>query len=178
MLRGVRKLRPLRFHAPNGGNHTQKTPSGGLLNTTAFGRGRLLRSARWKATRGRPGGSVRLPCCSTGLGGAKPRISRPPVFWLPRSPRAGRTGGVRLGWCEVAIDKVLEVVSGDPVSLRWAQALGPDCGKKGDIVMVEVLFPPVTRRARNKNKSEMNRCLPTWLSRPTSHQPMLTLPHR
>src|SRR5208337_387807 len=38
MLRGVRKLRPLRFHAPNGGNHTQKTPSGGgLLNTTAFG---------------------------------------------------------------------------------------------------------------------------------------------
>ncbi len=37
--------------------------------------------------------------------------------------------------------------------------------------MVEVLFPPVTRRARNKNKSEMNRCLPIWLSRPTSHQP-------
>src|SRR5208337_3219980 len=45
------------------------------------------------------------------------------------------------------------------------------CGKKGDILMVEVLFPPVTRRARNKNKSEMNRCLPIWLSRPTSHQP-------
>src|SRR5208283_4662196 len=37
--------------------------------------------------------------------------------------------------------------------------------------MVEVLFPPVTRRAGNKNKSEMNRCLPIWLSRPTSHQP-------
>src|SRR5208337_3057047 len=65
----------------------------------------------------------------------------------------------------------LEVLSGDPVSLRWAQAFGPDCGKKGDILMVEVLFPPVTRRARNKNKSEMNRCLPVWLSRPTSHQP-------
>src|SRR5271157_1552580 len=73
--------------------------------------------------------------------------------------------------CEVAIDKVLEVVSGDPVSLRWAQAFGPDCGKKGEILMVEVVFPPVTRRARNKNKSEMNRCLPIWLSRPTSHQP-------
>ena len=37
--------------------------------------------------------------------------------------------------------------------------------------MVEVLFPPVTRCARNKNKSEMNRCLSIWLSRPTSHQP-------
>ena len=46
---------------------------------------------------------------------------------------------------------------------------------KGDILMVEVLFPPVTRRARNKNKSEMNRCLPIWLSRPTSHQPTPTL---
>src|SRR5208337_4892512 len=73
--------------------------------------------------------------------------------------------------CEVAIDKVLEVVSGEPVSLRWAQALGRDCGKKGDILMVEVVFPPVTRRAGNKNKSEMNRCLPIWLSGPTSHQP-------
>src|SRR5271157_1716053 len=73
--------------------------------------------------------------------------------------------------CEVAIDKVLEVVSGDPVSLRWAQAFGADCGKKGDIVMVEVVFPAVTRRAGNKDKSEMNRCLPIWLSRPTSHQP-------
>ena len=41
--------------------------------------------------------------------------------------------------------------------------------------MVEVLFPPVTRRARNKNKSEMNRCLPIWLSRPASHQPTSSL---
>jgi len=40
---------------------------------------------------------------------------------------------------------------------------------------VEVVFPPVTRRAGNKNKSEMNRCLPIWLSRPTSHQPTPTL---
>ena len=37
--------------------------------------------------------------------------------------------------------------------------------------MVEVLFPPVTQRTRNKKKSEMNRCLSIWLSRPTSHQP-------
>ena len=41
--------------------------------------------------------------------------------------------------------------------------------------MVEVLFPPVTRRARNKNKSEMNRCLSIRLSRPTSHQPRTVL---
>src|SRR5208283_3624609 len=68
-------------------------------------------------------------------------------------------------------DEVLEVVSGDPVSLRWAQAFGADCGKKGDILMVEVVFPPVTRRAGNKNQSAMNRCLPIWLSGPTSHQP-------
>jgi len=27
-----------------------------------------------------------------------------------------------------------------------------------------------------KNKSEMNRCLPIWLSRPTSHQPTAVLP--
>jgi len=37
--------------------------------------------------------------------------------------------------------------------------------------MVEVVFPPVARRAGNKNQSEMKRCLPIWLSGPTSHQP-------
>ena len=58
-----------------------------------------------------------------------------------------------VGSCEVTIDKVFEVDSGDPVSLPWALAFGPDCGKKGDILMVEVLFPPVTRRARNKNNN-------------------------
>src|SRR5208283_3983481 len=44
-------------------------------------------------------------------------------------------------------------------------------GKKGDILMVEVVFPPVTRRGGNKKKSEMNGCLPIGLSGPTSHQP-------
>ena len=52
---------------------------------------------------------------------------------------------------------------------RWSSA------RSLDLLMVEVLFPPVTRRARNKNKSEMNRCLPIWLSRPTSYQPRFTL---
>jgi hypothetical protein len=52
---------------------------------------------------------------------------------------------------------------------RWSSA------RSLDILMVEVPFPPVTRRARNKNKSEMNRCLPIRLSRPTSHQPSTRL---
>src|SRR5208283_1108154 len=38
--------------------------------------------------------------------------------------------------------------------------------------MVEVVFPPVTRRGGNKKKSEMNGCLPIGLSGPTSHQPI------
>jgi hypothetical protein len=43
-----------------------------------------------------------------------------------------------------------------------AQFLTAVDSKKGDILMVEVLFPPVTRRARDKNKSEMIRCLPIY----------------
>ncbi len=47
--------------------------------------------------------------------------------------------------------------------------------KRAIILMVEVLFPRVAGRAGKKTKSEMNRCLPIWLSRPTSHQPTLRL---
>src|SRR5271157_518827 len=46
------------------------------------------------------------------------------------------------------------------------------CLRADEERMVEVVFPPVTRRGGNKKKSEMNGCLPIGLSGPTSHQPI------
>ena len=77
----------------------------------------------------------------------------------------GRTQGLRSRWIENeitprdrsaviaagmagVIDKVLQVVSVEPVSLRRAQAFPADCGEKGDILMSEVYRERMLRNVR------------------------------